>query len=384
MFKRVNSQLTKQLAQVVIINKYKMFSHAFHKLCLVMVLCFLGSQSTFAQIPSSTQVSTDTTKYIVVKHDGIEYVGLLLSDDGRELLIETKSLGKIYIPKSEIKSIKPVDYSEDIAQGVVTSAGVFTTRYQFTTNCFPIKKDENYAMINLFGPEVHFAVHKDFSIGVMSTWISSPLVLALKYTRGTANPKINYGVGTLIGTSGYLNQARGYGALHWGMITYGDRRNNATLSVGYGYMNEGSNYSSQETVFEPGTYDYDTWVWQMAPIQGYENVSYTFKAKAPIIGLAGQVKVGKRASLIYDCMYIMAKTTNKSAGQDINVSWETNQVTVGEWTKTPSVAQNLLVVMPGMRFQKNENRAFQISLAGIIIPNEISFPIPMASWFFRF
>jgi hypothetical protein len=122
----------------------------------------------------------------------------------------------------------------------------------------------------------------------------------------------------------------------------------------------------------------------MAPIQGYENVSYTFKAKAPIIGLAGQVKVGKRASLIYDCMYIMAKTTNKSAGQDINVSWETNQVTVGEWTKTPSVAQNLLVVMPGMRFQKNENRAFQISLAGIIIPNETSFPIPMASWFFRF
>ena len=46
-------------------------------------------------------------------------------------------------------------------------------------------------MINLYGPEVHFAVHKDFSVGVMSTWIGSPLALALKYTRGTANPKIN-------------------------------------------------------------------------------------------------------------------------------------------------------------------------------------------------
>jgi hypothetical protein len=60
-----------------------MFSHAFHKLCLVMVLCFLGSQSTFAQTPSSTQTSSDTTKYIIVKNDGNEYVGLLLSDDGR-------------------------------------------------------------------------------------------------------------------------------------------------------------------------------------------------------------------------------------------------------------------------------------------------------------
>ena len=173
-----------------------MFSHAFHKLCLVMVLCFLGSQSTFAQIPSSTQVSTDTTKYIVVKHDGIEYVGLLLSDDGRELLIETKSLGKIYIPKSEIKSIKPVDYSEDIAQGVVTSAGVFTTRYQFSTNAFPIEKGENYAMINLYGPEVHFAVNKRFSLGIMASWIASPLVLAAKYTIPTSNEKINFGIGT--------------------------------------------------------------------------------------------------------------------------------------------------------------------------------------------
>lgn len=360
-----------------------MFSHAFHKLCLVMVLCFLGSQSTFAQTPSSTQTSSDTTKYIIVKNDGNEYVGLLLSDDGREVLIQTKSLGKIYIPKSEIKSIRPVDYSEDVAKGVVSSAGVFTTRYQFTTNCFPIKKGENYAMINLFGPEVHFAVHKDFSIGVMSTWIGSPLALALKYTRGTANPKINYGVGTLLGTSGYLNQGKGYGALHWGMITYGDRRNNATLSVGYGYMNEGSNsYSYPEPVFVPGTYP--NMGFGSYPIQGYEDVSYSFKARAPIIGLAGQLKVGKRASLIYDCMYIMAKTSNKSAGQTFDYNWDAQEVTIGEWTKNPGRKQNVLVIMPGMRFQKNDSRAFQISLAGVIVPNEISFPLPMASWFFRF
>jgi hypothetical protein len=50
--------------------------------------------------------------------------------------------------------------------------------------------------------------------------------------------------------------------------------------------------------------------------------------------------------------------------------------------------------MPGMRFQTKENRAFQISLAGVTVfgpalenwggPNSISFPLPMCSWFYKF
>jgi hypothetical protein len=39
--------------------------------------------------------------------------------------------------------------------------------------------------------------------------------------------------------------------------------------------------------------------------------------------------------------------------------------------------------MPGIRFQKTDEKAFQISLAGVITP-ENSFPLPMASWFFKF
>jgi hypothetical protein len=59
------------------------------------------------------------------------------------------------------------------------------------------------------------------------------------------------------------------------------------------------------------------------------------------------------------------------------------QQTVG-LTKVNSLKLYTLFLMPGMRFQKNDSRAFQISLAGVIVPNEISFPLPMASWFFRF
>lgn len=361
---------------------------------LPILFCLLGSFQLQAQVPNTSAPSSDTTKYIVVKHDGNEYVGQILSDDGREVLIETKSLGKIYIPKSDIKSMRPLDYAEDVAKGEVSTAGVFTTRYQFTTNCFPIKKGENYAMLNLYGPEVHFAVHKDFSVGIMSTWIGSPIALALKYTRGTANPKINYGVGTLLGTSGYFNQGKGYGGLHWCMITYGDRRNNATLSVGYGYFNPGvSQTNFGQTIYTPGVYTASNGIYPDIPIDGYYYSSSQSNYKAPIIGLAGQAKVGKKASFIYDCMYIIASNSYKSTtgDQQITSQYDVNgmlsQVQVADFKENITAGisrQNVLVIMPGMRFQQNESKAFQISLAGVIIPDEISFPLPMASWFYRF
>jgi hypothetical protein len=43
----------------------------------------------------------------------------------------------------------------------------------------------------------------------------------------------------------------------------------------------------------------------------------------------------------------------------------------------------VIIIMPGMLFQKTEEKAFQISLAGVI-SQEQSFPLPMASWFYKF
>ena len=43
--------------------------------------------------------------------------------------------------------------------------------------------------------------------------------------------------------------------------------------------------------------------------------------------------------------------------------------------------------MPGMRFQKNDNRAFQIAVAGVTARQDgytYTFPLPLVSWFFKF
>ena len=128
--------------------------------------------------------STSNTKvyYLIKKSDGNELYGYIISDDGREILFETKNIGKVYINKSDIKEIIDINHTDIENYGEFRETGPFTTRYYFTNNALPIKKGEDYAMINLYGPEVHFSLSDNFSLGVMASWIASPIALAAKYS----------------------------------------------------------------------------------------------------------------------------------------------------------------------------------------------------------
>lgn len=333
---------------------------------LILVLLLLICGATNAQSNLSDSLKTPIQS-VITKHDGTEYIGTVISDDGREILISTKALGKIYIPKSEVKSIvKEVD-TKSIVYGEYQSAGPFTTRYAFTNNALPIKKGENYAMVNLYGPEVHFAVTDHLNVGIMSTWLASPLVLALKYSFKKEETKVNYSLGTMIGTSGYLNDWAGYYGLHWGSFTLGDRKNNITCSAGYTYLQSG------------GT----------EPVAGvyYNGEPNAFKTQplthGPIVSLAGICKVGAKASFIFDSMigYLSHESTNYAYTYN-NINY-TNITTVSK-TQNKSTA---LFVMPGMRFQSTDRKAFQVSLAGVSVFSKTgtsSFPFPMCTWFYKF
>ncbi len=329
---------------------------------------------------------TDTQLYVVTKIDGIEYIGQILSDDGREVLVETQSLGKIFILKSDIRSIVKVkDGQKEIVNGEYQSAGPFTTRYCFTTNALPIQKGENYALINLYGPEVHFALSDRFSLGFMSTWIASPMVLAAKYSIPTKNPNVNFSIGTLIGTSGYLNQFKGFGGLHFANVTLGDRKQNITFSAGYAYMKTGGRNSNPAD----GTY-YDSTGTGMNYMMS-ENQDKPL-VKGPIFSIAGIAKVGARASFIFDSMIgIFSDVTTTWTYTVLKETTYINNVYVpGSYMseiKTVPITTVALFIMPGMRFQSTERKAFQVALAGASMfrdGNPRSFPMPMCSWFYKF
>lgn len=314
--------------------------------------------------------------YLVVKINNLEYIGFILKDDGREVLIDTEKLGKIYIPKADIRSIEKISDTKAIIRGELYTSGPFTTRYIFTTNALPLRKGMNYARINLYGPEAHFALSDNLSVGILTTWAVSPFIVSAKYSFTTENPKVNLSVGTLLGTSGYFNNMKTWGGLHFGNLTYGDSKDNFTFGAGYGYLVPGVT----ETEALPGIY-YTSQDYNAAQIE-----RPTYPAKGPVLAFSGITKVGSKASFIFDSMigFMSAKTTN------VNTTYTgTNTRFI---VRDGIVNITAIVLMPGMRFQTKENSAFQISLNTIKIINtstlsstdNITFPLPSCSWFYRF
>jgi hypothetical protein len=345
----------------------------------LFILFLLFTGFTQAQEPSDT---TKKEKVIVTTSDGKQRVGVVISDDGRELLLLTEDIGKIYIRKDQISSIKQFDQVQvEIINDQYSTVGPFTTRYYFTTNALPIKKNEDYAMIHLYGPEVHFSLSNRFSIGIMTSWIASPFIVAAKYTIPTKNENVNFGIGTMLGSSGYLNTFRGYGGLHWGMLTLGNRFNNLTISAGFSYVQAGN--QSNEPV--PGFYYAGPS--EYYPTLKYETVNGAFMT-APAFGIGGIAKVGKKASFIFDSMVFFYNLD----GESREYSDTYNPITgITETVHVKAVDSDsegtVFFLMPGMRFQGGENNAFQVALAGVtrIKNGDVNaFPIPMCSWFFKF
>ena len=321
---------------------------------------------------------------VLTTTDGTVRVGYIISDDGREVLFMDNTIGKVYIPKEKIKSIIPFSQSVESLGQTATAEftgpeGPFTTRYYFTTNALPIKKGENYAMIHLYGPEVHFALSDRLSLGFMTTWVASPFILAAKYTIPTKNEKLNFGLGTMMGTSGYLGGFSGWGGMHWGMITVGDRLKNFTFSAGYSYVNAGRYGSSYP---EPGTYPAVTDEWGTNFDYNLPDASSTIST--PIIGFGGIARVGKKASFIFDSM-IFFPTERK--GSESEYFYGPGGIPVETVvTETGGGTTNVFAfIMPGMRFQSSPNKAFQFALAGVMNSSwDIAVPIPMVSWFKKF
>jgi len=340
-----------------------------------LVLVLFG----FNHFCSAQTGQRDTNQiYLITKLDGTEYIGKILSDDGREVLIETEAIGKIYIPKSEIKTIQKIEDATIKNKEGHGTAGPFTTRYYFTTNALPIEKGEDYAMVHLYGPEVHFSLSNNFSLGIMSTWLASPAVLAAKYSIKTKNEKLNFSIGTLAGTTGYLNMFRGFAGLHWANITFGSRTKNITFSAGYGYLQTGN----REHNYTEGTYiiaDYEPpYTEGLRPIY-----------KSPIFSIAGIVKIGKKTSFVFDSMvgFFNIETFNYTS-EFISDGSGITPPTFKYIVTKQSVLNTAFFIMPGMRFQSTDRRAFQVALAGVSVfrsaGENYSFPVPMCSWFFKF
>ncbi|HBB90955.1 MAG: hypothetical protein A2X22_07080 [Bacteroidetes bacterium GWF2_49_14] len=324
----------------------------------------------FITMAAGAQNQTDTTsvQHKVIKQNGIAFVGKILSQDAREILMETNDIGLVYIPKHEVKEIIQIQQGEKPITG-----GLFATRYFLTTNGFSIKKGDNYVQWNLFGPDFQFGVVDNFSMGIMTSWVGMPVIGTTKYSHQIADG-IYGGIGFLGGTGSWAYPEYGL-LLPYGFLTLGNRMNNINVSAGYGalFMERSEMiYTIQNTPTEWSTNSYTM----------TDNTHNDSEGRM-LMSVAGMFRINSKFSFVFDSFIMLPgkEETYKILKEDY--SDISKKVTYSLATETRN-NKPLIVLAPGLRFQATENSSFQFGFTGLHLDGEfVPVPIPMVQWFRR-
>ena len=317
--------------------------------------------SLLLNIPLNAQTENDTVpnRYRVTQQDGIEIIGKIITQDAREVLMETDNLGQVIIPKYVIESIEPVGEDE-----IVESGGLFATRYFLTTNAFSIKKGENYVQWNLFGPDFQFGVADNFTLGIMTSWVGTPIVGTAKYSF-KLNEGFYAGVGALVGTGSWAALEYG-GLVPFAFLSAGNRVNNINFSAGYGMI-----YSPNEPSLIPSMDAYST-----------NRIIYTNRTDGYFLfSLAGMFRINDKFSFVFDSFILPNSRQRERTQVDYDYN-ETTQMGSYSLSTRRESGSSLVVLVPGIRFQANRKSSFQFGFTGINFDGDfVPAPIPLIQWF---
>lgn len=310
--------------------------------------------------PVFSQAELVNQNVVVVKDNGVKFIGELLSIDAREVLIKTENFGEIYIPRYVIKEIRPVVSDEN--KHVFTDE-LFATRYFITTNGLPIKKGENYIQWNWYGPDFQFGVADNFGIGVMTSWGAIPVIANAKYSINLGKNK-SMALGMLAGTGSWALPEYGL-LLPFVSFTYGNRTNNITFSTGYGSL-----------FYQEDDYNYYTG----------ESIPTNYREGRILLSVAGMAKISEKFSLVFDTFISPWGPEHTYTNQVNNSYWDNNGNYVEKYDMETYTERspNLALILPGIRWQLDADRAFQFGFTGLYFDGEfIPAPIPMVQWYRR-
>jgi hypothetical protein len=328
------------------------------KLIILFLLPVIaGVLSTDMLIAQEQPEEADRGKKMVIKNDNSRFIGVIIHEDPREVIIETENLGQVAIPKHEIREIRNVN-DEMFRDGIFIGEELFATRYFLTTNGLPVKKGDNYIQWNLFGPDFQFGIADNFGVGVMTSWFAMPIIGTAKYSRPLGE-KTSLAIGGLLGTGSWAQPDFGI-LLPFVAITRGTRLHNINFSAGYGYV-----FYSEE-IYNPNL--------DRSFIENHRDGRL-------LLSLAAMTKITNAFSLVFDS-FIMPPGPEREY-REWNWHWDErtgSSYYVERVTRKRSPA--LMVFVPGLRWQTRPNAAFQFGFTGAYFDGEfMPVPIPMLQWF---
>lgn len=283
-------------------------------LCLLFML---ASFSVRAQSKDDYTGSPAGKLYKITKQNGSVFLGTIKKEDAREVLMDTKALGEVFIPRHEIKEMTEIKQEELGAGGEYIAPVEFSSRYFFTTNGLPIKKGDGYIKWSLLGPDIQVAVADNVGVGIITTWIGIPLIANLKYSI-KLQKDVHLGLGALVGSGSWLDPQLLIG-LPFAALTLGDERKNINFSLGYG------GYNSSGGILSTGT----------------------ASSSAFLCSFAAYARISGKVAFVFDSFILPI--------------------------------QSFGFISPGFRFGINDRTSFQLGFTGIVYDGS-SVPLPFPNF----
>ena len=177
-------------------------------------------------------------RYVCITLDNAtKRCGELISDDGRELVLETPNVGRVVLNKAQVILIQDADFGTTPSMGAATNLddrainperALQATRYFFAPSALPLKKGEGYGTFSLLtGGNLSYGVSDNALIGMTATWLGAGISAKQSF-------RVNDNTHASIGGMFQLSFGAGEPTVFpFANVTKGDENLNFTLGAGY-------------------------------------------------------------------------------------------------------------------------------------------------------
>ena len=279
----------------------------------------------------SDTLKADTLSMILL-NDGTDLIGVVKSQDMREVKIQLTDGRMVIIPTYTIKKIQPIAKNQQVGSKIYYP-NPHPSRYLYTPTAYPIKKGEGYFQsIYFLSLQFQYGLTDNFSAGVSTSIVGLPLTTTLKYSI-KASDNLAFSLGAQAGNLSWASP-KTYLGIGFANATLGHEEKHLTASLGYGMI---STVNTRDS-------------WDMVNNQNIEINEGRDNNGRLILGLAANIRTGK------------------------NVSFQTEFYFIPE--------EEILIGGPSWRIYNNKKATWDIGVWYVVNPGQ-NFAIPVFSLAFK-
>ncbi len=202
------------------------------KISILLILTLTGFFHLMAQ------QGVDTLHYRIETRDGNVFTGTIAGEDSLKIILTTRDLGEVYIPKASIRRKVTIE-PHKVHNNQVYYENPQSGRYFWAPGGYGLRKGEGYYQnIWVLWNQASYGLSKYFSVGAGMIPLflfgseETPLWIVPKFSAPIIKDKLNIGAGGLVGV--LAGEGVGFGILY-GTATYGSRDHNVSFGMGIAY-----------------------------------------------------------------------------------------------------------------------------------------------------